>query len=125
MNKKGNAKGKLKIVMVAILSVFMIAVVVLCARKAEGIQNENNIIGTWMQGNSEEVFTFQDNGSLIVNQDMPEAGIFRGSASYEFVSINTIRVTQGEDSAEFEIKVSKTQLTIFFIEQEYLVLHKQ
>lgn len=120
-----NKKGKLKIVMVAILSVFMIAVVVLCARRAECIQNENNIIGTWMQDNSEEVLTFQDNGSLIVNQDMSEAGISRGSASYEFVSINTIRVTQGENSAEFEIKVSRSLLTISFIQQEYLTLQKQ
>ena len=120
-----NKKGKLKIAIAAILPVLVIAVVVLCARQAERIQNENNIIGTWMQDNSEEVFTFQDNGSLIVNQDMPEAGISRGSASYEFVSINTIRVTQGEDSAEFTIKVSKDRLTIFFIQQEYFILQKQ
>ena len=125
MNKKNSAKGNLKIVMIVILSVIMIAFVVLCAGKIERIQNEKNIIGTWMQGNSEEVFTFQDNGSLTVNQDMPEVGISRGSAYYEFVYMNTIRVTQGEDSVEFEIKARKNQLMIFFIEQEYLVLQKQ
>ncbi len=125
MNKKNSVKGKLKIVLIVILFVLMIAFVVLCVRKMERIQNEKNIIGTWMQGNSEEVFTFQDNGSLIVNQDMPEFGISRGSAYYEFVYMNIIRVTQGEDSVEFEIKVSKNQLTIFFIEQEYLVLQQQ
>ena len=125
MNKKSGVKGKLKIFMIVILSVLMIAFVVLCAIKIKRIQNEKNIIGTWMQGDSEEVFTFQDNGSLIVNQDMPEVGISSGSSYYEFVYMNTIRVTQGEDSVEFEIKVSKNRLTIFFMEQEYLVLQKQ
>ena len=125
MSKKSGVKGKLKIVIIVILSVLMIAFVILCARKIERIQNEKNIIGTWMQVNSKEVFSFQNNGSLIVNQDMPKVGISRGSAYYEFVYMNTIRVTQGEDSVEFEIKVSKTQLTIFFIEQENMVLQKQ
>ena len=78
-----------------------------------------------MQVNSEEVLTFHDNGSLIVYQDMPEVGISSGSAYYEFVYMNTIRVIQGEDSVEFDIKINKSQLTVFFIEQEYLVLQKQ
>ena len=122
MNKKSSSLGKLKIAVIAILSVFMIAVVVLCVRKAERVQNENNIIGTWLQGNSEEVLTFQDTGSLIVNQDMPEVGISCGSAYYEFVDMNIIRVTQGENSVEFEIDVGKNQLTISYIEQGYLEL---
>ena len=125
MNQKSGVKGKLKIFIIVILSVLMIAFVVLCAIKIKRIQNEKNIIGTWMQGNSEEVLTFHDNGSLIVNQDMPEVGISSGNAYYEFVYMNTIRVIQGENSLEFEIKVSKNRLTIFFIEQEYLVLQKQ
>ena len=125
MNKKNSVKGRLKIVMIIILSVLMIALIVICARKVMRIQNGKNIIGTWMQGNLEEVFTFQDNGSLIVNQDMPEIGISRGGAHYEFVYMNIIRVTQGEDGVEFEIKVNKNQLTIFFNGLEYLVLQKQ
>ena len=125
MNKKSGVKGKLKIFILIILSVLLIAFVVLCATKIKRIQNEKNIIGTWMQSNLEEVLTFQDNGSLIVNQDMPEVGISSGSAHYEFVYMNTIRVIQGEDSVEFDIKVSKNQLTVFFIEQVYLVLQKQ
>lgn len=125
MNKKSGVKGKLKFFMIVILSMLMIAFVVLCAIKIKRIQNEKNIIGTWLQGNMEEVLTFHDNGTLIVNQDMPEAGISSGSAYYEFVHMNTIHVIQGEDSVEFEIKVTQNRLTIFFIEQEYLVLHKQ
>lgn len=125
MNKKSGVKGKLKFFMIVILSVLMIAFVVLCAIKIKRIQNEKNIIGTWMQGNSEEVLTFHDNGRLIVYQDMPKVGISSGSADYEFVYMNTIRVTQGEDSVEFEINISKNRLAIFFIEQEYLVLQKQ
>ena len=125
MNKKSGVKGKLKIFIIVILSVLMIAFVVLCAIKIKRIQNEKNIIGTWMQGNSEEVLTFHDNGSLIVNQDMPEVGISSGSAYYEFVYMNIIRVIQGDDSVEFDIKINKNQLTVFFIEQEYLVLQKQ
>ena len=74
MNKKSGVKGKLKTSIIVILSVLMIAFVVLCAIKIKRIQNENNIIGTWMQGDSEEVLTFHDHGSLIVNQDMPEVG---------------------------------------------------
>ena len=125
MNKKNGFKGKLKIFIIVILSVLMIVFVVLCAIKIKRIQNEKNIIGTWMQGNLEEVLTFHDNGSLIVNQDMPEVGISSGNAYYEFVYMNTIRVIPGENSLEFEIKVSKNRLTIFFIEQEYLVLQKE
>ena len=48
MNKKGGVKGKLKFIMIVILSMLMIAFVVLCARKIGLIQNEKNIIGTWM-----------------------------------------------------------------------------
>ena len=125
MNQKSGVKGKSKFFMIVILSVFMIAFVVLCAIKIKRIQNEKNIIGTWMQVNSEEVLTFHDNGSLIMNQDMPEVGISSGSAYYEFAYMNTIRVTQGANSVEFEINISKNRLTIFFIEQEYLVLQKQ
>lgn len=125
MNQKSGVKGKSKFFMIVILSVFMIAFVVLCAIKIKRIQNEKNIIGTWMQGDSEEVLTFHDNGSLIVYQDMPEVGISSGSAYYEFAYMNTIRVTQGANSVEFEINISKNRLTIFFIEQEYLVLQKQ
>lgn len=125
MKKQSGGKGKFKIFMIVILSVLMIAVYVLCEIKIERIRNEKNIIGTWMHGNCEEVLTFQDNGRLIVNQDMPEAGISSGNAYYEFVYMNTIRVTQGENSVELEIKVNENQLRIFFIEQEYLVLQKQ
>ena len=125
MNKKSGVKGKLKKFMIVILSVLMIAFVVLCAIKMKRVQNEKNIIGTWTQGNLEEVLTFHDNGSLIVYQDIPEVGISGGSAYYEFVYADAIRVIQGENSVEFEIKVNNNQLRIFFIEQEYLVLQKQ
>lgn len=123
MNKKNSVKGKLIILMVVIISVLILAFFALCTIKR--IQNEKSIIGTWTQDNLEEVLTFYDNGSLIVNQDMPEVGISSGSADYEFIYTDTIRVVQGENSVEFEIKVDKNQLRIFFIEQEYLVLQKQ
>ena len=125
MNKNSGVKSKLKNVLIAIISLLVIASVILCAIKIKRLGNEKNILGTWMPGNSEEVFTFQDNGNLFVNQDMPEVGISSGSAYYEFVYMNTIRVVQGEDSVEFEIELSKNRLTLFFIEQEYLVLQKQ
>ena len=112
MKKQSGGKSKFKIFMIVILSVLMIAVYVLCEIKIERIRNEKNIIGTWMQGNWEEVLTFQDNGRLIVNQDMPEAGISSGNAYYEFVYMNTIRVTQGENSVEFEIFSDTTDYPI-------------
>ncbi len=62
MKKQSGVKGKLKIFMIVILAVFMIAVYVLCEIKIERIRNEKNIIGTWMQGNLEEVMS-----SLISN----------------------------------------------------------
>lgn len=86
MKKQSGVKAKLKIFTIVILAMFMIAVYVLCEIKIERIRNEK-IIGTWMQGNLEEVLTFHDNGRLIVNQDMPEAGISSGNACYEFVDI--------------------------------------
>ena len=74
MNKKSGVKGKLKIVMIVILSVLVVAVVVLCAKKIKRIQNEKNIIGTWKKSSSEEVITFRDNGTLTVHQDERQGG---------------------------------------------------
>ncbi len=124
MNKKNCVKSKLKMIIIVILSVLVVVLVAICAKKIRLIQNEKNIIGTWVKDSSEEVFTFQDNGSLIVNQDIPEAGISSGNAYYEFVYMDTICVTQGDNSVEFEVKVSKNRLTIFFMGQECLVLEK-
>lgn len=124
MNKKSGVKGKLKIVIIVILSVLMVVFAAICAGKIKCIQNEKNIIGTWKKSSSEETITFQDNGTLIVHQDMPDTGLFRGNASYYFGYTDTICVMQGENSVEFEIKVNKNRLTIFFMGQEYLVLQK-
>ena len=60
-----------------------------------------------------------------MHQDMPDTGLSRSNTSYYFGYTDIICVTQGEDSVEFEIKVSKSRLTIFFMGQEYLVLQKQ
>ncbi|MCM1025324.1 MAG: hypothetical protein NC432_02750 [Roseburia sp.] len=60
-----------------------------------------------------------------MNQDIPEANIFSGSACYEFVYMDTICVTQGENSVEFEVKINKNRLLLFFMGKECLVLEKQ
>ena len=125
MNKKSGVKGKLKIVMIVILSVLVVAVVVLCAKKIKRIQNEKNIIGTWKKSSSEEVITFRDNGTLTVHQDMPDAGLSCGDAAYYFGYTDTICVTQGDSSVEFGVEVEQNELTILFMGQEYLVLQKQ
>ena len=124
MNKKNSVSGKFKIVMLMILTVIMIIFAIICVRKIDHIQNEKHIIGTWKIAGSEEIFTFQDNGELIVSKDMPDAGLFRGDASYYFAYSDTICITQGEASVEFEIEVEQNRLTLFFMGQEYLELEK-
>lgn len=125
MNKKNNANGKLKVIVIIILTVLMIVFAIICERKIERIQNEKHIIGTWEKSSSEEVITFQDNGTLIVHQDIPDAGLSCGDASYYFGYTDTICVTQGDSSVEFEIEIDQNELTLFFMGQEYLVLQKQ
>lgn len=125
MNKKYSAKGKLKIVKIMILTVIMIIFAIICVRKIDRIQNEKHIIGTWKNASSEEVFTFQDNGKLAVTKDMPASGLSCGDASYYFAYSDTICITQGDASVEFEIEADQNRLTIFFMGQEYLDLEKQ
>ena len=124
MNKKHNTNGKLKVIVIMIVTVLMIIFAIICERKIERIQNEKHIIGTWKDDSSEEVITFQDNGVLIVNQDMPDAGLTCGDASYYFKYTDTICVAQEDSSVEFEIEIDKDQLIIFFMGQEYLTLQK-
>lgn len=122
MNKKARAKSRK--VMILILTMIMIAFVVVCVRKVNRIQNEKDIIGTWKDSNVEEIFTFQENGELSVSKDMLDLGLSCGNASYSFPYSDVICVTQGDASVEFEIKVDRNKLTIFFMGQEYLKLEK-
>ena len=87
--------------------------------------NQKNIIGTWKNANAEEVFTFQENGGLVVNKDMPELGITCGNALYSISSSNMIFVEQRDNSVNFEIEVDQNELTIFFMGHKYWELTKQ
>ena len=82
------------------------------------------IIGTWKNANAEEVFTFQENGGLVVNKDMPELGITCGNALYSISSSNMIFVEQRDNSVNFEIEVDQNELTIFFMGHKYWELTK-
>jgi hypothetical protein len=90
----------------------------------EHSQNEKNIIGTWKNSNSENVITVQDSDTLILYNDIPEAGLYHGNASYHFSYTDTICVTQDDISAEFCVDVDENQLIIYFAGQVYLVLQK-
>lgn len=92
--------------------------------KIKHIQNKKNIIGTWKNANAEEVFTFQENGGLVVNKDMPELGITCGNALYSISSSNMIFVEQRDNSVNFEIEVDQNELTIFFMGHKYWELTK-
>ena len=106
------------------LTVGVVILATVCVGKVNLIQNEKDIIGTWKDVNTEEVFTFQENGELIVSKDMPDSGLSCGNASYGFSYSDIICVTQGDSSVEFEIEVDQNELTIFFMGQEYLELKK-
>ena len=106
------------------LTVGVVILATVCVGKVNLIQNEKDIIGTWKDTNAEEVFTFQENGELIVSKDMPDSGLSCGNASYGFSYSDIICVTQGDSSVEFEIEVDQNELTIFFMGQEYLELKK-
>ena len=82
------------------------------------------LIGTWKNANAEEVFTFQENGGLVVNKDMPELGITCGNALYSISSSNMIFVEQRDNSVNFEIEVDQNELTIFFMGHKYWELTK-
>lgn len=103
MNKKHITHGKLKVFMILFLAVILIVLVVVCAKKIKLSQNEKNIIGTWKNSNSENVITVQDSDTLILYNDIPEAGLYHGNASYHFSYTDTICVTQDDISAEKSI----------------------
>lgn len=122
MGKKHFTHGRLKVFMTIILAVILIVLVVVCAKKIKLAQNEKNIIGTWKNSSSENVITVQDSEALILYNDIPEAGLYHGNASYHFSYTDTICITQDDISAEFDIDVDENQLIIYFAGQVYLVL---
>ena len=124
MGKKHFTHGRLKVFMTIILAVIPIVLVVVCAKKIKLAQNEKNIIGTWKNSSSENVITVQDSEALILYNDIPEAGLYHGNASYHFSYTDTICITQDDISAEFDIDVDENQLIIYFAGQVYLVLQK-
>ena len=124
MGKKHFTHGRLKAFMTIILAVILIVLVVVCAKKIKLAQNEKNIIGTWKNSSSENVITVQDSEALILYNDIPEAGLYHGNASYHFSYTDTICITQDDISAEFDIDVDENQLIIYFAGQVYLVLQK-
>ena len=124
MGKKHFTHGRLKVFMTIILAVILIVLVVVCAKKIKLAQNEKNIIGTWKNSSSENVITVQDSEALILYNDIPEAGLYHGNASYHFSYTDTICITQDDISAEFDIDVDENQLIIYFEGQVYLVLQK-
>lgn len=124
MGKKHFTHGRLKVFMTIILAVILIVLVVVCAKKIKLAQNEKNTIGTWKNSSSENVITVQDSEALILYNDIPEAGLYHGNASYHFSYTDTICITQDDISAEFNIDVDENQLIIYFAGQVYLVLQK-
>ncbi len=124
MGKKHFTHGRLKVFMTIILAVILIVLGVVCAKKIKLAQNEKNIIGTWKNSSSENVITVQDSEALILYNDIPEAGLYHGNASYHFSYTDTICITQDDISAEFDIDVDENQLIIYFAGQVYLVLQK-
>ena len=124
MGKKHFTHGRLKVFMTIILAVILIVLVVVCAKKIKLAQNEKNTIGTWKNSSSENVITVQDSEALILYNDIPEAGLYHGNASYHFSYTDTICITQDDISAEFDIDVDENQLIIYFACQVYLVLQK-
>ena len=124
MGKKHFTHGRLKVFMTIILAVILIVLVVVCAKKIKLAQKEKNIIGTWKNSSSENVITVQDSEALILYNDIPEAGLYHGNASYHFSYTDTICITQDDISAEFDIDVDENQLIIYFAGQVYLVLQK-
>lgn len=124
MGKKHFTHGRLKVFMTIILAVILIVLVVVCAKKIKLATNEKNIIGTWKNSSSENVITVQDSEALILYNDIPEAGLYHGNASYHFSYTDTICITQDDISAEFDIDVDENQLIIYFAGQVYLVLQK-
>ena len=124
MGKKHFTHGRLKVFMTIILAVILIVLVVVCAKKIKLAQNEKNIIGTWKNSSSENVITVQDSEALILYNDIPEAGLYHGNASYHFSYTDTICRAHYYISAEFDIDVDENQLIIYFAGQVYLVLQK-
>lgn len=125
MRRKHNAHIKFKNITKILLAVLLIAFAALCAGKIKLAQNQKNIIGTWENSNSEVVITVQDTETLVIDKDMPDASLYCGSASYYFVYTDTICVSQGNATVEFEIDFDSNKLVVYFMGQKYLVLHKR
>ena len=124
MGKKHFTHGRLKVFMTIILAVILIVLVVVCAKKIKLAQNEKNIIATKKNNRTKKEITVQDSEALILYNDIPEAGLYHGNASYHFSYTDTICITHDDISAEFDIDVDENQLIIYFAGQVYLVLQK-
>ena len=107
MGKKHFTHGRLKVFMTIILAVILIVLVVVCAKKIKLAQNEKNIIGTWKNSSSENVITVQDSEALILYNDIPEAGLYHGNASYHFSYTDTICVTRMTSVRSFVLMLMK------------------
>lgn len=113
-----------KMIILIGFAALLIVFIVFCAGKIKLAQNEKNIIGTWKNSSLEDVITFQDGETILVNKDMPDVGLYCGDASYYFSYTDIICVTQESVSTEFEIDVDSNELIIYFMGQEYLALQK-
>lgn len=125
MRRKHITHVKFKLITTIMLVVLLIILVVICAGKIKLAQNQKNIIGTWENSNSEVVITVKDTETLVIDKDMPDASLYCGSASYYFVYTDTICVSQGNATVDFEIDFDSNKLVVYFMGQKYLVLHKR
>lgn len=125
MQRKHKTHSKFQRITKILLAVLLIASAVLCAEKIKLAQNQKNIIGIWENSNAEVVITVQDNEVITINQDMPDAGLYCGNASYHFNSTGTIFVSQEDTTVEFGIDVKADKLKMSLMGQEYLILHRQ
>lgn len=122
--RKWIRNGKIRAVIIVIAIIILLLMAYFIPRNVKLKQNENNIVSTWSD-NSGDIITFNENGSMIINHDLDAAGITSGDAVYYFSHTpDYIRVIQGDNSAEFQVKIKDNQLTLYLAGKEYLQLKK-
>lgn len=122
--RKWIRNGKIRAVIIVVAIIIALLMAYFIPRNVKLKQNENNIVSTWSD-KSGDIITFNENGSMIINHDLDATGITSGDAVYYFsLTPDYIRVIQGDNSAEFQVKIKDNQLTLYFAGKEYLQLKK-
>ena len=105
-------------VFIAMLGVILVFSTIMIGRSVMQGTNEKNIVAVWTD-EAGGTLNFLDEGVLEIGQEITEAGLVEGTASYYIYDIYVLRVNQGNNSAEFFLDISKDELELSLAGEVY------